>query len=61
MIAYNAKLFVFIKPINKNFDLWSQLEVLMTRWRDIERLGEESGPFIYNVHRTTVNRVWPAV
>ena len=33
----------------------------MTRWRDIERLGEEPGPFIYNVHRTTVNKVWPAV
>ena len=61
VIAYNAKLFVFIKPINKTFDLWYQLEVLMTRWRDIERLGEEPGPFIYNVHRTTVNKVWPAI
>jgi len=31
---------------------WDQLEVLMTRWREIEALIEEDGPFIYEVSRT---------
>lgn len=30
---------------------WAQLEVLMTRWREIERLAEEPGPYIYTVTR----------
>lgn len=31
---------------------WAQLEVLMTRWREIEPLVDEPGPFIYQVSRT---------
>lgn len=36
---------------------WDQLEILMCRWRDIEKLGSEKGPFIYAIHRTDVNRL----
>ncbi|WP_375426145.1 hypothetical protein [uncultured Friedmanniella sp.] len=31
---------------------WAQLEVLMTRWREIEALVDQPGPFIYVVSRT---------
>ena len=31
---------------------WAQLEVFMTRWRDIEPLTELDGPFIYSLSRT---------
>ena len=36
---------------------WQQLEVLMSQWRAIERLLEQSGPFIYSVSRTTLREV----
>ena len=31
---------------------WGQLEVLMTRWRKIEVLIDQPGPFIYVASRT---------
>lgn len=31
---------------------WGQLEVVMTRWRDIEALIDEPGPYIYELSRT---------
>ena len=31
---------------------WAQLEVLMTRWREIEALVDQPGPFIYVASRT---------
>lgn len=33
-------------------DPWGQLEVFMTRWRKIERLANQVGPFIYVISRT---------
>lgn len=36
---------------------WDQLEIVMSRWRDIERLSEDPGPFIYAITRTSVRRV----
>jgi PIN like domain len=33
---------------------WNQLEVLMCQWRAIERVVDDSGPFIYRATRTTV-------
>lgn len=32
-------------------DPWGQLEVFMTRWREIEPLADQVGPFIYVVSR----------
>lgn len=33
-------------------DKWAQLEIFMTRWRDIEPLVDLPGPFIYTLTRT---------
>ena len=30
-------------------NLWDQLELVMSRWRDLEDLLELPGPFIYNL------------
>lgn len=31
---------------------WGQLEVFMTRWREVEALCDQDGPFIYQLSRT---------
>jgi hypothetical protein len=36
---------------------WEQLEVVMTRWRDVERLSSLPGPFVYSLFRTTLTKV----
>jgi PIN like domain len=36
---------------------WGQLEVFMTRWRDIERLTAERGPFIWRASRTAMTPI----
>lgn len=55
VVAYNAKLFTIASK--ETLDLWRQLEILLTRWRDIERLSEQPGPFIYALYRTRATRV----
>ncbi|TDW70484.1 hypothetical protein [Kribbella pratensis] len=36
---------------------WGQLEVVMTRWRQIEALADEPGPFIYRAGRRRMIRL----
>lgn len=36
---------------------WGQLEVFMTRWRDIEPLTREPGPFIWRASRTAITTI----
>lgn len=36
---------------------WTQLETLMSRWREIEKKLEEEPPFIYAASRTQVRRI----
>ena len=36
---------------------WQQLELFMSRWRDIEGCLSQAGPFIYTVTRTTFRSV----
>ncbi len=36
---------------------WSQLEVVMCQWREIEKLTEQPGPFIYTATRTSLAKV----
>lgn len=55
VIAYNAKMFTIAS--DEKLDLWHQFEIVMTRWREIERLSEEQGPFIYALYRTTITRL----
>lgn len=37
--------------------VWDQLEIVLSRWRDIERRATEPGPYIYTVTRTTITKV----
>lgn len=55
VIAYNAKMFTVASK--ETLDVWSQLEILLTRWRDIERLSEQPGPFIYALYRTKTTKL----
>lgn len=48
--ANNAKMINLYGPEAVN--TWAQLEILMTRWREIEPLADRDGPFIYQVTRT---------
>lgn len=36
---------------------WAQLEVFMSRWRDVERVLDEPGPFIYSATRSGFRRL----
>jgi hypothetical protein len=36
---------------------WAQLEIVMQRWRAIEQLREQPGPFIYTATRTSLKKV----
>ncbi len=36
---------------------WAQLEVVMSRWREIDALVELPGPFIYTATRSTLDEV----
>jgi hypothetical protein len=36
---------------------WGQLEVFMTRWRDIDALVDRSGPFIWRASRTRMTPI----
>lgn len=48
MVALNRK-----DAANK----WGQLEVFMTRWRDIEDLTDQPGPFIWRASRTAMTPI----
>ncbi len=48
MVALNRK-----DAANK----WGQLEVFMTRWRDIEGLTGQPGPFIWRASRTAMTPI----
>lgn len=50
VIVNSAKLFTIAST--EKLDTWHQLEILMNRWRDIERLSEQPGPLIYALYRT---------
>lgn len=36
---------------------WGQLEIFMTRWRDIEALATRPGPFIIRASRTAMTPI----
>jgi hypothetical protein len=54
---YSVKLFAITSP--EQLDKWRQLESVMSRWREIERLAAELGPFIYHLTRTSVAALLP--
>jgi len=48
---------VFLIASRENLRLWEQLEVLMHRWRDIEKLSTRSGPFAYSLTRASIREI----
>ncbi len=50
-----GKLFAIASPAPLR--KWQQLEVLMARWRDIERIGQQRGPFIYALSYSNARRI----
>lgn len=55
VLEYEARIFTIASK--ENLSDWEKLEILMTRWRDIEKLGSQKGPFIYDVYRTAIRKV----
>lgn len=55
VVEYEARIFTIASK--GNLSDWEKLEILMTRWRDIETLGSQKGPFIYDVYRTAIRKV----
>lgn len=55
VLDHRVKLFAITST--EQLDKWRQLEIVMSRWRDIEALAERPGPFIYRVTRTSVSRM----
>lgn len=51
---HNARLVVLVG--NEAIGTWAQLEVVMIRWRRIEALVGQAGPFIYTASRTSWRR-----
>jgi hypothetical protein len=50
-----AKMFALTS--REQLSVWDQLEIMMSRWRDIDRLSGEPGPFIYAITRTSTRQV----
>jgi hypothetical protein len=41
----------------ESLDNWALLEIVMTRWRDIERESAKPGPFVFLMTRTAFRRL----
>lgn len=55
MVAASARVVAITS--NERLTIWHQLEIVMSRWRDIEELATQPGPSIHAVTRTTVRQV----
>ncbi len=51
----SARLFAITSP--ETLTVWHQLEILLSRWRDIEHLGGTVGPWMYTLTRTTCRQI----
>jgi hypothetical protein len=48
---------VFAVTSKAQLDNWGLLEIVVTRWRDLELAAEEPGPYIYAVTRTAISKI----
>jgi hypothetical protein len=55
IIASSGKLFAIASP--GPLSKWDQLEILMARWRDVERIAQGQGPFIYALSYSTARQI----
>lgn len=42
---------------NEKLTIWHQLEIVMSRWRDIEDVATTPGPSIHAITRTSIRRL----
>lgn len=42
---------------SEKLTVWHQLEIVMSRWRDIEQVSELTGPSIHSITRTSIRRL----
>ncbi len=45
-----------LDPSKKQLSKWDQLEILMIRWRSIEAVVDQPGPWVYAATRTQLRR-----
>lgn len=50
VLSSNARMFAITSP--ENLDVWGLVEVVVTRWREMEIAAEEPGPYIYSLTRS---------
>ena len=55
VLAAGAQMFAITDP--GQLRVWDPLEIVMHRWRDMERLRERSGPYIFAVSRTRLTEI----
>jgi len=48
---------MFAITSDEQLDNWELLEVVVTQWRNLERVATEPGPYIYSVTRTGLRRL----
>lgn len=53
--ASNARMFAITS--DENLTRWGLVEVVVSRWRDMESEAAEPGPYIYSITRTTIRPV----
>ena len=55
VVSAGARMFAITSA--ENLDRWGLLEVVVTRWRDIEQTAALPGPYIYAVTRSGLRKV----
>ena len=55
VLAADAQMFAITDPAQLR--VWDLLEIVMHRWRDMERLRERPGPYIFAVSRTRLTEI----
>jgi hypothetical protein len=55
ILAAGAQMFVITDP--GQLRVWDLLEIVMQRWRDMERLRERPGPYIFALTRTRMTEI----
>jgi len=55
ILAAGAQMFAITDP--GQLRVWDLLEIVMQRWRDMERLRERPGPYIFALTRTRMTEI----
>ena len=55
VLAAGAQMFAITDPARLR--VWDLLEIVMHRWRDMERLRERPGPYVFAVSRTRLTEI----